>query len=219
MLEVRKQKLRAETTALLLELKPKDSLLDVGCGDGFVISYFAKAKQVVGVDIEISQLKTAKSRVRGSNIDFIWAHGAMLPFRSNSFTKVCVLEVLEHLPSQDQLSLVGEVDRILKSDGIVVVSFPWKEKIEYTRCIHCGKLTPIAGHLHSMDVEKMDALLPRYYFGFARRHLPNIPLISISRFCEFVPLKVWLILNDLLGIIRKGYWVLLGYQKKMVIER
>lgn len=58
------------------------------------------------------------------------------------------LEVLEHIPEwQDVLrAMLGLANKI------VLVTVPYKERIRQTVCIHCGKLTPLYGHLHTYDM-------------------------------------------------------------------
>ena len=205
---------RTQATAFYLGITPEDFILDVGCGEGFVISHFLKAGYVVGVDTSISSLLIAKQKLHELNIEFVCADACNLPFRNNVFNKITMLEVLEHLPKKTQKKTCQEVDRILKKKGILVISVPYKEQITYTRCIHCGKLTPLWGHLHSMDEEKVTKLLPSHYTLTAHNHLPNVGLISLAGIFEHLPLRLWLLLNDLLGKFRKGYWILLKYEKK-----
>ena len=158
-------------------------------------------------------LLIAKQRVKHSNIDFIHADATKLPLRESSFNKATMLEVLEHLPKEAQKKVCQEVDKVLNKKGIVIISVPYKEKITYTRCVHCGKLTPSWGHLHSMDEEKVTNLLPNHYNLVATCCLPNVGLISLAGIFEHLPLRFWLLLNNLLGKVRKGYWIMLKYKK------
>lgn len=212
--ERHRQERRAQTIALfLLGSRVRDTVLDLGCGEGFVASHLLKAGFVVGVDKSIDSLLIAKQKLKQPNVDFIRADASSLPLRGGGFSKATVLEVLEHLPKEAQKKVCYEIDRILREKGVVVFSVPYKEQITYTRCIHCGKLTPLWGHLHSMDEEKVTTLLPNHYTLFARCHLPNVELISLAGIFERLPLSLWLLLNNLLGKLRKGYWLLLKYKK------
>jgi len=183
------QRRRAEVTLMLLNLKFNDIVLDVGCGEGFATSFLANsARFVVG-----------------------------LPFKSSIFTKVTLLEVLEHLMKPELC--IKEVERCSSDDSVVVVSVPWREKITYTRCIHCGKLTPLWGHLHSFDLKDIISLFPKSYKLKRKIHLPNTPFISLSRIFSLLSTKVWLLLNNFLGRRkRKGYWIILKLKKNSDLE-
>jgi ubiquinone/menaquinone biosynthesis C-methylase UbiE len=209
----RRQERRAQVTAWYLQPKERDVILDVGCGDGFMDSYFSKAGFVVGLELSCRSLEVAKRKVPKGNVQFVCADARFIPLRSESVDKVAVLEVLEHLPVESQQMVCREVDRVLKKGGVLVVTVPYKEEIVYTRCIHCGKLTPLWGHLHSMDVEKVSKLLPPGYVLVAKAHFPNLEFVSISEIFHKLSFTLWLIINNLLGIIKKGYWILLKYKK------
>ena len=136
-----------------------------------------------------------------------------MPLREGSVDKVIMLEVLEHLPIESQRRLCKEIDMVLKKGGTLIITVPYKEQITYTRCIHCGKLTPLWGHLHSMDEGKVSQLLPKNYALISSYHFPNVEIVSASTIFQHLPFRFWLLLNNLLGRIWKGYWILLQYIK------
>jgi hypothetical protein len=64
-----------------------------------------------------------------------------------------------------------------------------------------------------MDEEKVSNLLPPGYVLVAKAHFPNLASVSISEIFHKLPFTLWLIINNLFGIIKKGYWILLKYKK------
>jgi hypothetical protein len=64
-----------------------------------------------------------------------------------------------------------------------------------------------------MDEEKVSKLLPPSYVLVAKAHFLNLEFISALGVFHRLPFKLWLIINNLLGIIKKGYWILLKYEK------
>lgn len=104
----------------------KERLIDVGCGIGsHSLKLSRKGKCVIGVDINLNDLKEAKrwkDMLGISNADFVLASGFHLPFKKNSFDQALCSDVIEHL-SQDQ-PLINEVGFVLRRDGIFVLSTP-----------------------------------------------------------------------------------------------
>jgi ubiquinone/menaquinone biosynthesis C-methylase UbiE len=202
---------RAEVVKQMLKHSKAKQILDIGCAEGFITNYLSQLQaQVIGIDIDYS-LKIAKNEVK--NADFIQASITHLPFKDGTFEAATLLEILEHLPNAAINKGIAEVNRVLKSGGTLIVSVPYKEKITYTRCIHCGKLTPLWGHIQSFDENKLKSLLPQNYAQIEKKHIPNIELLSCQRIFGIFPLQIWLIINNILGLIRKGYWIILKYKK------
>lgn len=131
---------RAEVVKQMLKHSKAKQILDIGCAEGFITNYLSQLQaQVIGIDID-QNLKIAKNKVK--NADFILASITHLPFKDGTFEAATLLEILEHLPNAAINKGIAEVNRVLKSGGSLVVSVPYKEKITYIRCVHCGKLTP-----------------------------------------------------------------------------
>jgi ubiquinone/menaquinone biosynthesis C-methylase UbiE len=211
--ERHRQERRAQVTTFYLKPKKEDVILDVGCAEGFVTSYFLKAGFVIGLELSEDSLKIAKQKLGAYNVQFIRADATAIPIRASSIDKITVLEVLEHLPTESQQRLCREIDRVLRRGGALIITVPYKERITYTRCIYCGKLTPLWGHLHSMDEGKVSQLLPKNYALISSYHFPNVEIVSASTIFQHLPFRFWLLLNSLLGRIRKGYWIVLKYIK------
>jgi SAM-dependent methyltransferase len=207
-----RQKRRVQLVNRSLEASNVKTVLDIGCSEGYATSFLCRISNlVVGVEINLDTLRIAKGRVREAL--FINASINHLPFRSDFFDAVCILEVLEHLPTQLQEQGLDETDRVLRTNGVLLISTPYKEQISYTRCIHCEKPTPLWGHLHTLDEKIVGSLLPQNYKLLKKQHLPNVALISGLQTFEPLPLSLWLLINSSLGLLRKGYWVLLKYIK------
>jgi 2-polyprenyl-3-methyl-5-hydroxy-6-metoxy-1,4-benzoquinol methylase len=202
---------RGQAVKSMLKGSKAKLVLDVGCAEGFITSFLSKLPvYVIGIDVDES-IEIAKDKVK--NTSFIYASITHLPFRSQVFEAVTCLEVLEHLQDQTIDKGIKEIDRVLKSSGTLIISVPYKEEITFIRCIHCGKLTPLWGHIQTFDENKVTNLLPGYYVLTKKIHMPNVRLISCSPPFRILPYSLWLILNNLLGLIRKGVWIILKYKK------
>lgn len=166
----------------------------------------------MGIEINIEYIKIARQKVK--TVDFINASLEDLPFRADYFDAVCILEVLEHLNITTQKKGLKEVDRILRQKATLIISVPYKEKIIQTNCIHCGKTTPLYGHLRSLDEFAIQEILPECYDLLRTCRLPNLQIVSCKSIFQKFPLSVWLLLNNILGLIGKGYWIVCSFAKR-----
>ncbi|TAK29854.1 MAG: class I SAM-dependent methyltransferase [Chloroflexota bacterium] len=103
-------------TALLGEMAPRahGKMLDVGCGKKPYASLFSQVEAHIGVEVPITLSKSQVIDVYGSALH--------LPFASSSFDTVLCTQVLEHVPEPHQL--LGEVARVLKPGGILILTAP-----------------------------------------------------------------------------------------------
>ena len=119
-------KRRARRIIEELDLHDGDKVLDVGCGDGFYLHLLANLPiklQLTGVDFDKPGLDSAKNNLKGKKVSIIQADlMKKLPFRSNTFDKIIMTEVAEHLPND--LKGLKEVYRVLKKKGIVLITVP-----------------------------------------------------------------------------------------------
>ena len=109
----------------LLNIRPSDRLLDVGCGIGY-LSGLARSSgaDVVGIDMSFRALLHARDRVKGH---FATAGAGELPFADNSFDRVIFADVIEHVPD-DSLALC-EIVRVAKAGAVIVISTPALEGV------------------------------------------------------------------------------------------
>jgi ubiquinone/menaquinone biosynthesis C-methylase UbiE len=109
----------AELDALVAVRAPQ-SVLDVGCGDGFVTQRIARAidgRPVLGVDREPLAAWVERTR---PGLTFAVADARRLPYADRSFDLVCGIELLEQVP-QPELAL-AELVRVART--AVIVSVP-----------------------------------------------------------------------------------------------
>lgn len=109
-----------------LDLQDGDNILEVGCGDGYylhILSNLGLRFKLTGVDYNPLALKSAKRNLKGKKVKLGFADLMQsLPFRANSFDKVIMSEVAEHLP--DDIKGLKEVRRVLKKGGMLIVTVP-----------------------------------------------------------------------------------------------
>lgn len=108
-----------------LDVQSSDKVLDAGCGEGFYVMLLDQLYgcQVVGLDNDPEILERAKKWVgEKGNVQFIVGDVTNLPFESESFDKIILSEVLEHVP--DDRQALSEMYRVLKPNGILGITVP-----------------------------------------------------------------------------------------------
>lgn len=95
------------------------AVLDIGCARGSFGRHKPENCRVVGIDIEDKALAAAKAHIEVCKVDL---NDGILPFRSESFDKVLIRNVLEHINSP--WLIVNEVARVLCPGGVVISSVP-----------------------------------------------------------------------------------------------
>jgi SAM-dependent methyltransferase len=94
-------------------------ILDVGCGTGTNLALLRDFGAVEGVDSEPAAVEFCQRR---GEQEVRHAAGPELPYASDSFDVVTLLDVIEHV-ADDQV-LLGEVRRVLGPRGHVLVTVP-----------------------------------------------------------------------------------------------
>lgn len=100
--------------------------IDLGCGTGYGTRSLSKlARDILGVDISEEAVAYAASHYGAPNLGYETGDVTNLPYPDESFEAAVSFEVIEHLAHPE--TLVKEASRLLKEDGIFVVSTPDKQ--------------------------------------------------------------------------------------------
>lgn len=103
-------------------------VLDAACGSGYGSKMLAeKAESVIGIDISEETIQYACDNYLTSNVEFMVGSIEKLPFEDNFFDVVVSFETIEHVNEQIQNSFLKEIKRVLKDDGILIMSTPDKK--------------------------------------------------------------------------------------------
>ena len=100
-------------------------VLDYGFGDGRffdVLTQHFLPGHVHGV--EVSQVRTERARARGWTNARQVAPGAPLPYADRTFQFVNMYEVIEHIPALATGACLSEITRVLRDDGVLLVTTP-----------------------------------------------------------------------------------------------
>lgn len=84
----------------LNNIKAKDTILDIGCGNGFLAHAISqKASKVIGIDISKKNIEFAKKRFNKENIDYIFGDATNHQFKEK-FDAIILSNVLEHIENR-----------------------------------------------------------------------------------------------------------------------
>lgn len=128
------------------------TVLDIACGSGYGTKILAdKAKMVSGVDLDKPAIKYAQKNYAASNIKYLVGDCIDIPHEDNQFDAVVSFETIEHIP--DYNKFISEVKRVLKPNGLLILSTPndtqFPEGNEY--------------HVHEFTIKELEALLNKNF--------------------------------------------------------
>ena len=107
-----------------------NDVLDLGSGEGYGSYMLAQvARKVIGVDIDPDAIEYAKTKYQKENLEFLEGSICNVPLKGEKIFDVIVcFEALEHIEEQERL--LSEIKRLLKDDGLAILSTP--NKSQYT---------------------------------------------------------------------------------------
>lgn len=109
-------------------IKPSSRVLDLGCGDGTLLSFLAAEKNVRGIGIEIDPSKIEACIRRGVNVIEQDIDSGLENFQTGSFDTVLLTQTLQASSKPDFL-----IDEMLRVGRYGIVTFPnfgnWKSRL------------------------------------------------------------------------------------------
>lgn len=106
-----------------LELKDGDRVLEVGCGNGYYLSLLNRLKlnlDLTGIDNDKLALKDGVKFISDKKVKLILADASKISFPNNSFNKIVMSEVIEHV--NDEKAVLKEIFRVLEKGGILTLT-------------------------------------------------------------------------------------------------
>lgn len=186
-------------------------VLDIACGSGYGSYFLAKtgSRSVKGVDISKEAIHYCKRRYRCNNLAFSVMDATKLQFPACTFDTVISFETIEHI--KDCNLFLAELKRVLKPNGVIVISTPNKEVY--------GRLGGDAHKFHVKEfyLDEFKELISRYfniqglygqkkseYYGrkvdaynkFKKAAEEKFLLrINSAKLKSFIPYKIWCYLS------------------------
>jgi ubiquinone/menaquinone biosynthesis C-methylase UbiE len=154
-----------------------DKVIDIGCGNGRLASFFSKMNvEYIGIDNSDELIKEAKKN--NPQNSFLEADALGLPFPDNNFNKAFMIAVLHNIPSKEfRLKALKEASRILKNNGLLILTvwrLPRKESIYIFLKYFFSKIIG-RSKLDFKDIFKpWGGKVERYIHFFTKRELKNL---------------------------------------------
>lgn len=109
-------------------------MLDFGCGWGRIIRFF-DIENLWGIDIDEEAIKACQDTIPTARFARVDPLGPA-PFEDGTFDVAYAFSVFSHLSEEAHLRWLGEIKRILKPGGLVIVTTLMRSFIK-----HCVELT------------------------------------------------------------------------------
>jgi len=167
-----------EQTLRLMDLRPGERVLDLGCGAGWATRILARMVgdgprghgQVVGVDISDQMIRRARSASKDfDNTMFIWGSAEKIPWEENYFDKVLSVESFYYYPDQDRA--LHEIFRVMAPRGQVFILINlYKDNPYSLRWVQELKVK-----VHARSAEEYVELMKAHAFeAVEARHIPDL---------------------------------------------
>jgi len=106
------------------KIKAGDRVLDVCCGTGDQVFYYAKKGAITyGIDLDSNMIKIAernKKKLGADNVFFQVANASNLPFEDNFFDCVSISLGLHEKENKTRDKIVSEIRRVVKEGGSLI---------------------------------------------------------------------------------------------------
>jgi ubiquinone/menaquinone biosynthesis C-methylase UbiE len=130
-----------------------ERILDVGCGTGHLTRMVARAAgpdgSALGVDPSSEALARARRATRVANCAFGEGRAEKLDFPDGSFDAVVSSLMIHHLPDDQRTQAIGEMSRVLRPGGRVLVAdfrppaSPWLRRVVHLVVSHAMEHNPV----------------------------------------------------------------------------
>jgi SAM-dependent methyltransferase len=102
----------ARVRAYLTALPDGTRVLDAGCGEGVIVDEFRDRLRIEGLDPNYNSDRVTQGSLLA------------LPYANGAFTHALCLDVLEHLPFEEQVRALEELHRVVAPGGELFVTVP-----------------------------------------------------------------------------------------------
>jgi ubiquinone/menaquinone biosynthesis C-methylase UbiE len=155
----------------LLDLRPWDTVLLVGCGTGADFEFLPREAQCVAVDLTPAMLRRAAAKVEDRRIQLAEMDAMDLRFPDDTFDKTILHLILAVVP--DPVRALREAERATKPGGhLVVLDKFWNRArrpplfLRLANAVFGGYVTAVDRNFHAMLAQTSLEMLQEIPMGF-----------------------------------------------------
>jgi ubiquinone/menaquinone biosynthesis C-methylase UbiE len=114
------KRLQARDIITIMKITPNDTVLDFGCGSGYMtVEVAKKAKKAFGIDINPAITKIIVPPFLKDKLEYIATRGEQTPFEDNTFDIILASEIIATISNSNNFLI--EMKRILKPGGRLII--------------------------------------------------------------------------------------------------
>ncbi len=173
-------------SSILNEIPENTTLLEAGCGEGYMTLYFVKkTKNITAIDIDRNNLNSCKKRVKLKGINFL--HQDLLNLNmSEKFDTIVCSEVLEHVEMPEVLLM--NLNKLLNEEGILIITIPNEKILRFGRRLlfpfKYKKMEKVTGHKVELNKTKLKKIMPKDFKLIKYTRIPN-HIVYLNEFFVF----------------------------------
>lgn len=188
---------RVKTVLDFSDIQNSDKVIEIGCEGGYLLKKILFAQEIVGLDIARNALDDARKNVKSNKVKLICADASNIPLENCYFDKIICSQTLEHV--DNPVEIVAEMYRIIKPNGIMVISIPHEKvlrglkkifnKIGLFRILFPKiETSTSAWHLQDFNKKKIYQILSRYFNVRCFKYVP-VPFFGPEMVIKCKPKK------------------------------
>jgi len=181
------QNLRPDLAIIQQWIQPDSQVLDLGCGEGMLLSYLKEHKNVRGYGLEINPDKITACIANGVNVVEQDLNNGLYNYKDNSIDTVVMTQALQAVQRPDEL-----LDEMLRVGDEAIVTFPnfghWRTRM----------------YLALKGRMPMSETLPHEWYN-----TPNIHLCTVTDFEELcAQKKIRILSKTVVDALHQEHWAI-----------
>ena len=169
-------------------IRDEKVILDLGCGEGITLEKLLRKfpnGQVMGIDYSAEKVKICEEH----NLPACIGNTYDLEFSDSSVDCCLFLEVIEHLLYPERA--LGEIHRILKNGGLLLLIFPHDVVFRFARLgfLKFREAFAPSGHVKQWTLQDMHKIITKVGFEIEEMKCLPLPFWWLSLHCLLVARK------------------------------